>query len=67
MAEVTLLKCLNFNINISIPHEFIYVYAAILYPDNEEDIVQFSIKISNDSFHTYSNLLYKSYVIAVSR
>jgi hypothetical protein len=52
--------------NINLANEFIYVYSAILYPDNEEDIVQFALKVSNDSFFTYANLLYKNYIVAIA-
>lgn len=66
LAEITLLKCMNFDININLPNDFIYVYSSILYPDNEEDIIQYSIRIANDSFYTYVNLIYKNYVVAIA-
>lgn len=66
LAELTLIRSLQFNITISLPNNFIYVYSAILYPDNEEDVVQIAVKVAGDSFYTYANLLYKSYVIAIA-
>jgi hypothetical protein len=52
--------------NMNLPNEFIYVYSAILYPENEEDVVQFAIKVSCDSFFTFVNLLYKNYIVAIA-
>jgi hypothetical protein len=51
---------------VNLPNDFIYVYTAILYPDNEEDVLQYALRISYDSFYTYSNLLYKNYVVAIA-
>ncbi len=63
---MTLLKTLNFQTNISLPFEFIYVYSALLYPENETEIIKFGLRIANDSFYTYANLLYKTYVVALA-
>ena len=60
------MKCLNFNINVNLPNEFIYVYSAILYPDNEEDVFQYSLKVASDSFFTYANLLFRNYTVAIA-
>ena len=65
MAEINLLKCLNFEINVNLPNEFVYVYSSILYPDNEVDVLRYSLRICYDSFFTYVNLLYKNYVVAI--
>lgn len=65
-AELTLLKSLNFEIYVHLPKDYIIVYSAILYPDNEEDILEFALRISCDSFFTYINLIYKNYVVAVA-
>lgn len=63
---MTLLKTLDFHINVALPNEFIFVYSALLYPENESDIIKFSLRIVYDSFYTYANLIYKNYVIALS-
>jgi hypothetical protein len=60
------MKSLNFEISYIQPNEFIYVYSAILYPDNEQDIIRYAIKICNDSFFTYGNNVYKNYVVAIA-
>lgn len=64
--EIVLLKCLNFEINIELPNDYIYVYSEILYPNNEDDIRDYAIRISNDSYFTYANHLYRSYVVAIA-
>ena len=63
---MTLLKTLNFQTNISLPYEFIYVYSALLYPENETEVIKFGLRIANDSFYTYANLLNKHYVVALA-
>lgn len=60
------MKCLNYDINVELPNEFIYVYSAILYPNNEDDVIQYSLKVSSDSFFTYANHLYKNYIVALA-
>ena len=64
--EIILLKELNFNIPEEFPFDYIYVYADLLYPENEQEIIDLGIKIANDSFFTYANNIYKNYVVAIS-
>jgi len=63
---MTVLKTLNFQISFNLPYDYIYVYSAILYPENENDMLKYAYRIANDSFYTYANLLYKNYVLALS-
>lgn len=63
---MTVLKTLNFQISFTLPYDFIYVYSALLYPENEFDISNYAFRIANDSFYTYANLLFKNYVVALS-
>lgn len=62
---MNLLKTLNFQISFNLPYDYIYVYSALLYPDNENDILKYAFRIANDSFYTYANLIYKNYVVAL--
>ena len=64
--EIILLKELNFNIPEEFPFDYIFVYADLLYPENEQEIIDLGIKIANDSFFTYANNIYKNYVVAIS-
>ena len=64
--EIFLLKELNFNIPEEFPFDFIYVYADLLYPDNEQEIMNLGIKIANDSYFTLANNIYKNYVVALA-
>ena len=64
--EIFLLKELNFNIPEEFPFDFIYVYADLLYPDNEQEIINLGIKIVNDSYFTLANNIYKNYVVALA-
>lgn len=64
--EIFLLKELNFNIPEEFPFDFIYVYADLLYPDNEQEIINLGIKIANDSYFTLANNIYKNYVVALA-
>ena len=64
--EIELLKTLNFDVPKNLPFDYIYVYTAILYPDNENDISAVAIKIAHDSFFTYANNIYKYYVVAIA-
>ena len=64
--EIFLLKELNFNVPEEFPFDFIYVYADLLYPDNEQEIIDLAIKIANDSYFTYANNIYKNYVVALA-
>ncbi len=64
--EIFLLKELNFNVPEEFPFDFIYVYADLLYPDNEQEITDLAIKIANDSYFTYTNNIYKNYVVALA-
>lgn len=48
------------------PIDFICVYTVILYPENEDEISQYALRIFYDSFFTYANLLYKNYIVAVA-
>ena len=64
--EIFLLKQLNFNIPEEFPFDYIYVYADLLYPDNEQKIIELGIKVANDSYFTYANNIYKNYVVALS-
>ena len=64
--EIFLLKELNFNIPQEFPFDYVYVYSELLYPDNEQEIANFAIKVANDSYLTYANNIYKSYVVALS-
>ncbi len=63
---MALLKSLNFQITFNLPYDFIFVYSALLYPENENDMMKYAYRIANDSFYTYANLLYKKYVVALS-
>ena len=63
--EIILLKQLNFNIPEEFPFDYIYVYADLLFPDNEQEIIELGIKIANDSYFTYVNNVYKNYVVAL--
>ena len=63
--EIILLKQLNFNIPEEFPFDYIYVYADLLFPDNEQEIIELGIKIANDSYFTYVNNIYKNYVVAL--
>ena len=64
--EIFLLKELNFNIPEEFPFDFIYVYADLLYPDNEQEIINLGIKIVNDSYFTLANNIYKNYAVALA-
>ena len=64
--EITLLRTLNFEIKIELPFNFIYVYSTILYPENEMDLIHVSERIANDSFFTFANNVYKSYIVAIA-
>ena len=64
--EIILLKELNFNIPEEFPFDYIYVYADLLFPENEQEIIDLGIKIANDSFFTYANNIFKNYVVAIS-
>ena len=64
--EIILLKELNFNIPEEFPFDYIYVYADLLFPENEQEIIDLGINIANDSFFTYANNIYKNYVVAIS-
>jgi hypothetical protein len=64
--EIFLLKELNFNVPEEFPFDYIYVYSDLLYPDNEQEIIYFAIKIGNDSYFTYVNNIYKNYVVALA-
>lgn len=63
--EIILLKELNFNISEEFPFDYIYVYADLLFPDNEQEIINLGIKIANDSFFTLVNNIFKNYVVAL--
>jgi hypothetical protein len=63
--EIILLKELNFNIPEEFPFDYIYVYADLLFPDNEQEIINLGIKIANDSFFTLVNNIFKNYVVAL--
>ena len=64
--EILLYKQLNFNILIEFPYDLINAYSSILYPNNEQEMVNTSTKIANDSFFTYANNIYKNYVVALA-
>jgi hypothetical protein len=64
--EIFLLKELNFNVPEEFPFDFICVYADLLYPDNEQEIIDLAIKIANDSYFTYANNIYKNYIVSLS-
>ena len=64
--EIILLKELNFNIPEEFPFDYIYVYADLLFPDNEQEIINLGIKIVNDSYFTLANNIYKNYVVALA-
>ena len=61
--EIFLLKELNFNVPEEFPFDLIYVYADLLYPDNEQEIIDLATKIANDSYFAYANNIYKTYVV----
>ena len=64
--EIFILKELNFNVPEEFPFDLIYVYADLLYPDNEQEIIDLATKIANDSYFTYANNIYKTYVVALA-
>lgn len=64
--EIFLLKELNFNIPQEFPFDYVYVYSELLYPNNEQEVANVAIKIAHDSYLTYVNNIYKSYVVALS-
>ena len=64
--EIFLLKELNYNVPQEFPFDLIYVYSELLYPDNDQEIANFAIKIANDSYFTYANNIYKNYVVALA-
>lgn len=64
--ERHLLKALNYNVDVNLPFDCIYIYASLLYPNNEQSIINYAVKICNDSFFTYANNLYKDYVVALA-
>ena len=64
--EIFLLKELNFNVPEEFPFDFIYVYADLLYPESEPEVIDLAIKIANDSYFTYANNIYKNYVVALA-
>lgn len=64
--EIILLKQLNYNVPEEFPYDLIYVYSELLYPDNDQEISNLSIKIANDSYFTYANNIYKNYVVALA-
>ena len=64
--EIILLKELNFNIPEEFPFDYIFVYADLLFPENEQEIIELGIKIANDSYFTLANNIYKNYVVALS-
>jgi hypothetical protein len=64
-SETRVLKSLNFDLYVNLPNYFIGVYAAILYPDND-DVYSYAMKISYESFYTYANLIFKPYCVAIS-
>jgi hypothetical protein len=64
--EICLLKTLNFEVNIDLPFDFVYIYCDILYPDNKKDMFDISIKVAHDSFYTYANNIYSFYTVALS-
>ena len=64
--EIILLKQLNYNLPEEFPYDLIYVYSEILYPDNDQEISNISVKIANDSYFTYANNIYKNYVVALA-
>jgi hypothetical protein len=66
LSELVLLKSLNFEINFAPPNDYIIVYTTILYPDNEEDVLRYALKICSDSFFTYVNNLFKNYIVAIA-
>ena len=64
--EIYILKQLNYNIPEEFPYDFIYAYSDLLYPDNSQEISNVSIKVAVDSYFTYANNIYKSYVVAIA-
>jgi len=64
--EIILLKQLNYNLPEEFPYDLIYVYSELLYPDNDQEISNISVKIANDSYFTYANNIYKNYVVALA-
>lgn len=64
--EIIILKQLNYNIPEEFPYVFIYAYSDLLYPDNNQEIANISIKVATDSYFTYANNIFKNYVVALS-
>lgn len=64
--ELMLLKQFNYFLPDEFPFDYIHVYSSILYPNNEEEMANFSIKIACDSYFTFVNNLYKSHIVALS-
>ena len=65
-AEIKIMKLFNYSLPNKFPFEYIYLYSAILYPNNEEEIYNIGIKVCIDSYFTYANNLYKNFVVALA-
>ena len=65
-AEINIMKLFNNSLPDKFPFEYIYLYSKILYPNNDEDVYNFSCKICVDSYFTYANNVYQNYVVALA-
>lgn len=64
--EILLYKQLNYNIPREFPYDLINAYSSLLYPNNEQEMMNTGTKVANDSFFTYANNIYKNYVVALA-
>lgn len=64
--ELYLLKALDYNIPDEFPYDFINIYSEILYPNNDQEISNLANKIATDSYITFANNIYKTYIVALA-
>jgi hypothetical protein len=65
-AEIAIMQLFNNSLPDKFPFEYIYLYSKLLYPDNDEEIYNFSRRICIDSYFTYANNIYQNYVVALA-
>ena len=64
--EISILKLFDNSLPDQFPFEYIYLYSKILYPNNEEEIYNLGNKICVDSYFTYVNNIYQTYIVALA-
>lgn len=64
--ELLLLKQFDYKLPEEYPYDYIHVYSYLLYPNNGEEMVNLAYKVACDSYFTYVNNLFPSYVVALS-